>query len=117
MDFVFDLIRSTNWADSIISRNLVVSAKFHICSSLSTDVLFFLRRSYERASEASASVSAKPTPHPVAFAVMSRGAANYLRAEARRAGRVLPRVFFWHKSFSPDPARPRSSVIDLQALR
>ena len=24
--------------------------------------------------------------------------------------------FFWHKSFSPDPARPRSSVIDLQAL-
>ena len=25
--------------------------------------------------------------------------------------------FFWHKPFSPDPARPRSSMFDLQALR
>ena len=29
MDFVFDVIRSTNWAESIISRNLVVSGKFN----------------------------------------------------------------------------------------
>ena len=29
MDFVFDLIGSTNWAESIISRNLVVSGKFN----------------------------------------------------------------------------------------
>ena len=28
MDFVFDLTRSTNWAESVISRNLVVSPKF-----------------------------------------------------------------------------------------
>ena len=29
MDFVFDVIRSPNWAESIISRNLVVSGKFN----------------------------------------------------------------------------------------
>ena len=29
MDFIFDLIRSTNLAESIICRNLVVSAKFN----------------------------------------------------------------------------------------
>ena len=28
MNFFFDLIRSTNWAESVISRNLVVSTKF-----------------------------------------------------------------------------------------
>ena len=49
----------------------------------------------------------------------AKGFIFYLRSEAWRAGRVLQRVlfFFWHKSFSPDPARPLSSVIDLQALR
>ena len=29
MDLVFGLIRSKNWAELIISRNLVVSAKFN----------------------------------------------------------------------------------------